>query len=332
MTTVIMKKYILKYVLPLFAVFMTVSCSDFLDNAPDGEITIEMVFNDRDRTESWLAGLYSGIPDPYTRMMQNYDAYADDYAPSPGWEPYGWDCISKIKGNWNSDSPWNGDFWMNLPMRIRQAYIFIDNVKPLPEQYPSSIRYEAEIDAVYMKAEARFLIAYYYYLMVNTYGAIPLQTWLSSFDDTAESLMIGQNPYDDVIDWIDTELQEVAGILPPSQDSKPQRYGRATSIMALAVRARMLVFAASPLVNGNDDPDYVDFKNNKGEHIFNSTYDHKKWEKATKACKELIDAAHANGHALYYEYNNDGSIDPFMSYSNMSYIEARQGNKEILFL
>ena len=61
--------------------------------------------------------------------------------------------------------------------------------------------------------------------------------------------------------------------------------------MALAIRARMLLFAASPLVNGNDDPDYAAYTNNKGEAIFNSTYDPKKWERAVNACKDLLTEA-----------------------------------------
>ena len=101
--------------------------------------------------------------------------------------------------------------------------------------------------------------------------------------------------------------------------------------MALAVRARMLLFAASPLVNGNDDPDYANFKNDKGEYIFNSTYDPSKWERAAQANKELIDFAKANGCDLYKEYNDDGTIDPFMSYSNMSFAEYPQ-NTESLFI
>lgn len=317
-----MKLNIIKYILLVLVVFSANSCSDFLDKSPDDELTMEMIFTDKTRTEDWLAGIYNGIPDPYMPMLKDYDAYADDVSPSAGWEQYGWDCIGKIKGNWNSESSWGGDFWGGLPKRIRAGYLFIENVRPLPEQLvPAS---EVEL----MKAETRFLIAYYYYLLVNTYGAIPLQTWLSNFTDSADKLMIGQNTYDEIINWIDKELTDAAKILPPYY-TESHKYGRATSVMCYAVRARMLLFAASPLVNGN--PDYVGYVNNKGEEIFNSTYDASKWERATKACKELIDLAEVNGHKLYYEYNNDGTIDPFMSYSNMSYIEFSRGNKEILF-
>ena len=307
----------------MLAVLMLPSCN-FLQNAPEGELTLDEIFNDINLTRKWLVDVYSGIPDPYKPMLQNYDAYADDLSPSIGWNQFGWDCIDKIQGQWDANTAWNGNFWGNLPVRIRSAYIFIENAKPLPEQR----LYETEVNT--MKAEARFLIAYYFYLMVNTYGAIPFQNWLADFDDTYEELLIGQTPYDQVIDWIDQELVAVSKELPPTRELAAEQ-GRATALMALAVRARMLLFAASPLVNGNDDPDYAKFTNDKGELIFNPNYDPKKWEKAAKANKELIDMAKANGCDLYKEYNDDGTLDPFMSYSNMSFVEF-PNNPEALFI
>lgn len=320
-----MKARFLKYIIAGALLTATVSSCDYLDNAPDDILTIDMVFNSKDRTEEWLAAVYNGIPDPYTPMMRNYDAYADDFSPSQDWRAFAdWDCIDKILGNWNPQSSWKGNFWGDLPTRIREAYVFIDNVKPLPSQY----LYAGEV--ANMKAEARFLIAYYYYLLVNTYGAIPLQTTLTDVDGSLDEVLIGQTPYDEVIDWIDGELQAVAKILPATY-SEDRYYGRATSVMAMAVRARMLLFAASPLVNGNTDPDYANFKNNKGQNIFNPSYDPKKWDRAVQACRELIELCDKHGYALYKEFNADGTVDPFMSYSNMSYVEFNQGNKEILF-
>jgi hypothetical protein len=309
----------------LLALLAGWSCN-YLDKAPDDELTMDMVFRDKTRTEDWLAGIYNAIPDPYWESpgLKNYDMYADDYLVNVGWQPYSWDGIGKIMGNWNSESSWGGNYWNNLPARIRAAYIFINNVRANAEQGVT----QEEVDL--MKAECQFLIAYYYYLLVNTYGAIPLQTWLSDFSTPLEELMLGQDPYDEVIEWIDTELQDAAKKL-PAYYNENRKYGRATSLMCYAVRARMLLFAASPLVNGNQRPAYVNYVNDKGETIFDSEYKPEKWERAVKACKELIDLAHDNGYGLYYEYNADGSIDPFMSYSNMSYTEFNQGNKEILF-
>ena len=313
-----MKHTIVRYTLAIIGLLSVTSCTDYLDNAPDDILTLDMVFNSKNRTEEWLAGIYDGIPDPYTPMMRNYDAYADDFSPSQDWRAFSdWDCIDKILGNWTPQSEWKGNFWSDFPVRIREAYIFLDNVKALPEQEV----YQADVDN--MKAEARFLIAYYYYLLVNTYGAIPFQTSLVDMNDPIDKILIGQTPYDQIIDWLDKEFKAVSELLPPSY-TEERKYGRATSVMALAIRARMLLFAASPLVNGNDDPDYAAYTNNKGEAIFNSTYDPKKWERAVNACKDLLTEAEGNGYALYKEYNGDGSIDPFMSYSNMCYKVTRK--------
>ena len=135
-------------------------------------------------------------------------------------------------------------------------------------------------------------------------------------------------PYDEIVDWIDNELKELSQLLPASY-SEINKYGRATSIMCLAVRARMLLYAASPLTNGN--PDYADFRDREGNNLFSTSYDASKWTRAAEACRELIEAAHANGHKLYIEYNEDGSIDPFSSYQNLFLPLNANDCPEILF-
>ncbi len=313
-----------KYIVLFGILWSLTACEDFLDKMPDDELTLEMVFNDKIRTEDWLAGVYSKIPDPYWGFARHigYDALSDDMAPSTGWEQFGWNVISKQNGNWNPSSGWDANYWLDIPRRIRSAYIFIDNVKPNVSQQLMPT------DVENMKYEARFLIAYYYWLLAEAYGPVPFQLGLTPGDASEEELMIGQTPFDEVIDWVDQELLELSELLPASYTDN-SKFGRATSIMCHAVRARMLLFAASPLVNGN--PDYADFKNNKGELLFNPTYDPQKWVYATSATKALIDAAHEAGHNLYYEYNTDGSIDPFLSYQNMLFKKVTDGNNEILF-
>lgn len=319
-------KYYLVILLHVLVVNSFTSCSDFLDKSPDDMLTIEMIFNDKVRTEDWLAGIYSNIPDPYWEISAQkigYDALGDDFVPSPGLEKFGWSVIGLQTGNWSPSTNWDPNYWVQLPKRIRSAYIFIENVKPNAAQLVT----QEEVDL--MKAEAKALIAYYVGLMMETYGAVPFNQAILSSTSSDEELMMGQKPYDELVDYIDKELAEAAAILPP-QYTESRKFGRFTSIMCLAIRARALLFAASPLVNGN--PEYKGHVNDKGIELFNSTYDPKKWERATKACKELIDAAHAAGHKLYYEYNEDGSIDPFLSYQNMIQRRPVDGNKEALFV
>jgi hypothetical protein len=313
----------LKNILLVVLLLSAGSCSDFLDKMPDDQLTLEMVFNDKVRTEDWLAGVYASVPDPYWGFTRNigYDPLSDDLNPSYRWAQFGWWVVDRQQGNWTPTNT-EPNYWDVLPKRIRSAYIFIDNVKANQAQKVT----EEEVEL--MKSEARFLIAYYYWLMTEMYGVIPFTPGLTPSDASAEELFLGQAPFDEVINWIDAELMDLSTKLPDSY-SNASKYGRATSIMCLAVRARMLLFAASPLVNGN--PDYADFVNNLGVPLYNSTYDANKWTRATNACKQLIDKAHEAGHKLYYEYNDDSSIDPFLSYQNMMFKKFSDGNKEILF-
>ena len=301
------------------------SCVDYLDKESDTELTLPMVFEDKTRTEGWLANVYSHVPDPYWGYARKlgWDILSDDMTASERWRQWDWKVIPMLLGEWTPSTDWDGNYWSRLPQLIREANIFIENVHPLPDQGISAT------EVTYMKAEMRFMIAYYYYLLSNTYGPVPFKpNYIAPTDFNLADLMEGQRPYYEVVDWVDKELKEVAEIL-PAKYTEARKYGRATSIMCLAVRARMLLFAASPLVNGN--PDYVNHKNKDGENLFSTTADKTKWAYAAQACKELIDAAEAAGHKLYTEKNDDGTIDPFMSYQNLFLTRYDEGNTEILF-
>ena len=58
-----------------------------------------------------------------------------------------------------------------------------------------------------------------------------------------------------------------------------------------------MLYAASPLVNGNSEF-YSDFKNPDGTFLINQTYDREKWKRAMDAAKEAIDLCEENGYKL----------------------------------
>ena len=313
-----------KYITIAFSSLFMCGCSDYLDNAPDDTLTMEMVFNDRTRTEDWLSGVYNRIPDNYWDLLKvwGYDSMGDDLDPSQRWYQWWGNSLNFIIGQWFTSSTWDAAIWSANPIRIRSAYLFIENAHALPDQGVS----EANIER--MKDECRFLIAYYYWQMIEAYGSVPFFDGLADVNDP--NLMRGQMPFDEMVDWIDAQLVDLSKKLPASYlNESTQFYGRATSIMCLAVRARMLLFAASPLVNGNEW--YAGFKNYDGKFRFSQTYDPAKWKRAADANRELIEAAHAAGHDLVREYNADGSIDPFMSCYNVFFLRGDQ-NPEALFI
>jgi len=320
-----MKKNIYLMLIAITLVFGSTSCSDYLDYQPDDYLTMDMVFNDKVRTEDWLAGVYSSVPSPLWGYFKDegWNIMGDDITIPFEWSQFGWNNVySYTIGNWNPSSGWNPNYWVELPKRIRSGLIFIQNVKALSGTDQTEERVEL------MKNEVRFLNAYYYSLLIEVYGPIPFKpNTIESVDAPADSLMLTQTPYDEIVDWLDEEFKDISTKLPSNREDA--EWGRATSIMALAERARMLLFAASPLYNGNSD--LKDWKNSDGVNLFKSDYDLQKWVRAANAHKELIDSAHAAGYELYKEYNDDGTIDPFMSYYDMSLKRFSGGNKEIIF-
>lgn len=302
------------------------SCSDYLDYQPDDFLTMEMIFTDKIRTEDWLASVYSSVPSPMWGYFKDhgFNIMGDDMIIPQEWQQFGWrNVYAYTTANWSPISGWNPYYWVELPKRIRTGLIFLENVRVIPEAGLT----QQYVDQ--MKNEVRFLNAYYYSLMIELYGPIPFTPGvIYPVDAPTSELMIGQTPYDEIVDWIDGELKEVSTKLPAVYPDNND-WGRVTSVMALAIRARTLLFAASPLFNGN--PDLKDWKNNEGVNLFKPNVDNQKWEKASAAHKELIVAARAAGYDLYKEYNSDGTIDPFMSYYNMSLKRFSDGNKEIIF-
>ncbi|MDR0938710.1 MAG: RagB/SusD family nutrient uptake outer membrane protein [Mediterranea sp.] len=304
---------------------MTLTSCSYLDKEPDTEIDLDMVFSNKTKVEDWLGNIYAGIPNPSKGWLNDigWEIYADDITPSRRWQQWDWGNIPKIFGEWTPNTTWGGGFWHRLPQKIRQSYIFRERIHALPSEDLS----QQEVD--YMKAETRFLAAYYWWQMTETYGPVPFKPdYITPTDFVLSDLMIGQTPFDEIVDYLDKEMLAASQQLPPVWQSV-EKYGRVTSIMCLTIRAKMLLFAASPLVNGNEW--YRGFTNSDGVELFNATYDPNKWVKAADACKLLIDQAEAAGYKLYTEYNDDGSIDPFLSVSNMWFTKFQDGNKEILF-
>jgi len=314
----------IKYIIPFF-LFLFMSCSDYLDKEADTELTMNMVFKDKTRLEGMLAYAYSGIPDPTWGYLSStgWDVFGDDWSPSERWQQWGWDVIPKITGNWNTASGWAGNYWAGLPKCIRTANILRTSIVPIDDTTID------EQEVKYIKAECRFLQAYYYSLFLHCYGVCPFQPdYIAPSDGSTEELLTGPKPYDEIVSWCENEMLEASKILPATY-SQAIKYGRVTSIVCLAARARMLLFAASPLVNGNSE--YANFTDRNGVSLLNTSYDATKWTRALDAHKLLVDKAHEAGHALYKMYNDDGTIDAFAS---TQWVHARtyaDGNKEILF-
>ncbi|MDR1381371.1 MAG: RagB/SusD family nutrient uptake outer membrane protein [Tannerella sp.] len=301
------------------------SCADFLDKQPDDMLTQEMVFTDKRRMEEWLARCYnqifsSGYSDE-TNIVRNLSDDAFISIELAQWiNPF---PISARQGNWSPLSNMGTNIWDQTYRSVRAAYIFINEARALPDQLLT------EEMVTSMKMEARFLIAYYYARLLSYYGPFPLVTELISSDTQVEDMMKSRTPLDEIVDWLDRELLELSGFFPDRLAEERIDFGRPTKGICLAFRADMLLFAASPLFNGN--PDYADMVNPDGTHLFPQAYDASKWKRAANACRDFLDVAERGVYSLYVRRHTDGEIDPFLSFQDL-FLTTGETNRELIFV
>ncbi len=160
--------------------------------------------------------------------------------------------------------------------------------------------------------EAWFLIGYYHQCLLEYYGPVILVKRFIPIDAPEEEIFVPRTPYDDCVKFIADCYDKAAGLLP--ETVVPAELGMPTKMAALSYKARLLLYAASPLVNGN--PDYVGFNNPDGTPLMNTTYDREKWKLAMDAAEAAIQLSEKTGQnggkQNYYLYTNiDSTLDEF---------------------
>lgn len=301
-----------QYIVLTLMLLSMMSCKKFLDKQPNDMLSIDQVFSIRLETERYLANVYSYIPDPLVSNGTNYTPMSDE----ADWV-FNWPHQQINTGNWSPVStPY--DIWSKYYKGIRSASTFINRVAECKE----CDELNAGITVQY-REEARVLRAYYYFLLLRQYGPVTILPDVPlPIDAPLSEIQMPRNSYDECVDFIVSELDKAEQILP----AKPLNtidYGRTTSSMAMALKARVLLYAASPQWNGNKE--YSDFKNKDGKQLINQTFSLEKWRKAAQAAKALIDKM---PDGLYKKNSADGAFDPFLSYQ---YLFLERWNKEVIW-
>jgi hypothetical protein len=184
---------------------------------------------------------------------------------------------------------------------IRDCNVFIENISD-ESKVP-----DLDIDTRNRWiAEAQFLKAYYHFVLFRAYGPIPVIDKNIPISAPLSATQVKRQPVDSVVNYIAGLLDTAAVHLPVSIVNTASELGRVTQPIALSLKAKLLVYAASPLFNGNTD--FASLKNNDGESLFNTSYSKTKWQRAADACKAAIDACTAQGIKLYTFQTPAGSV------------------------
>jgi hypothetical protein len=286
----------------------------FLNVVPDNVATIDNAFASKTEAEKYLFTCYSYLP------------YEEDPTYNPGLTASDetWIEDNEIhirstnvaqlpRGGQNTSDPitnyWDGrrDGALNSNERgsmfnaIRDCNVFIENISD-ESKVP-----DLDIDTRNRWiAEAQFLKAYYHFVLFRAYGPIPVIDKNIPISAPLSATQVKRQPVDSVVNYIAGLLDTAAVHLPVSIVNTASELGRVTQPIALSLKAKLLVYAASPLFNGNTD--FASLKNNDGESLFNTSYSKTKWQRAADACKAAIDACTAQGIKLYTFQTPAGSV------------------------
>lgn len=293
-----MKNIIVKCLSALFLGLMS-SCSDYLDLVPDNVATLDDAFETRNAAEKYLFTCFHYLPE----MMDPKTNPAILGSDECWWnlEDDQWHVSYEGKllaqGLQTPTNPlynyWDGgNGGTNLWVAINNCNTFLENIdKPYDLQTYEKIRWIAEV---------KFLKAYYHFFLFQLYGPIPIMDKNLPVSSSPEEVRVYRNTVDEVVDYICNLLDEAKQGLPLKIQQMTTDAGRPTQAMCLALKAKVLTLAASPLFNGN--PDYEGYKDNRGVNIFGDnvgTVDMKKWERAATALKNAIDTCHLAENRLY---------------------------------
>lgn len=254
-----------------FTLFLSACQSDFLEQKTLVNIYEEDVFTDSLNTLGIVNSMYNDIGFSFSSKRFSNGGYdigtndAETLKDVSQWYYF------FMKGAINPSNI-NKDPWTIPYEKIRIANLFLKNKDLIPVT-------KRTLD--YWEAQVRFLRAWFIFQQVKHYGGVPL-IGDRIFTDQ-EEINLPRNTYAECVQYIVDECDAAAPNLPIEVDFNDVTYGgRVTRGAALALKARVLLYAASPLANCNrsDDPEhYVSF----GEENI------ERWKEAYDAAKVLMD-------------------------------------------
>jgi len=295
------------------------SCNkDFLDVSKElaEERDMQKLFSNPADVRRWHINIYSGIPNtalwngPTNGLQHPWPLISDE-------------LDSRTANDWNLEpfdvSNVRFTRWSLWPL-IRQANVFLENAVEIPVTGDADFLGKEELDD--LMAQARFFRAYYHYLLLELYGPIPIMS--ESADPNSAELDFARNSVDEVVNFIYDELTAVANQLKDPDLSNQEQLAIPTKGTALAIRGRLMMYAASPLLNGGY-AEALSVTNKDGKPLFPAK-DQSKWQRALTTMQEFIDYAEAGHYELHKEYTN-GNYDPHKSIYEL----FMKYNKEIIF-
>ncbi|HEX2533379.1 MAG TPA: RagB/SusD family nutrient uptake outer membrane protein [Chitinophagaceae bacterium] len=306
-----MKQRIL-YLFIFFALGSTVvSCKkDFLDRASTTQQQDEDIFTSFVMTDQVVNNLYSRMRGVYTYLAgYNMSAATDEAKDASNWMA----SMTFNNGSWSGNNNPIGNTWRENYVAIRQANAILEGIERYntPDDVQNPGYLENRIGEVY------FLRAWYLYELMRQFGGVIIVTSTIGQDD-AEALNRPRNTYDECVAQVVADCEEALERLPFTYPSN--QTGRVTKGAALALKARVLLYSASPL--------WAEAGKTSAQANINgpaTDSDPQKWQRAAEAAKAVIDLRDASGNLVY-------ELEPNLEARQRMFINNTLTSKEVIFV
>lgn len=249
------------------------SCSKEMDYNEFVSYDEEQIFSNFDRTRAFVTNVYSYLDYDFGTYGGGMLAAASDEA------DYVWKSSNIhdfYNGSWSPSNP-KADIWNNSYAGIRAAnfYLVASQGRTFSD-FKFNLDYNEQMERYNRyQYEVRFLRAYFYFNLVRQYGAVPLVTEVLTAD---QANSVSRTSASDVFDFIISECDAIVNELPALYNTSYKETGRAGRLAVLALKARTLLYRASPLFNTSNNAEY--------------------WKEAAVASKAVIDSCAFYGKTM----------------------------------
>ena len=266
-------------ILSLILVLLLPACeSDLLDKTPLDSYSDVTVWSDPALASAYLSYCYHYLNYGLRAVMLGSVADEMPVGRGSSSQPYNLGTISPDNLGGAQGNPffthlsWSTGNWQN----VQRINIFLDNIDLIKDNYPASEQAAVKAKTDVLKGEGLFLRAFVYHNFCRLYGGVPIMKTANKLGDDFGSL--ARATFEETVNFIAKDCDDAAALLPLKAD---QVMGRATKEAALALKSRILLFAASDLTaDGSAVSEIVGYKTSNRTAL---------WTTAKNAAKAVID-------------------------------------------
>ena len=306
------------------------ACTDSYESLPVEDFSVDYVFSKTDslgtQAQNFLNSMYDLLRNGHNGVGGDYlDAASDDAISIKQNDP---DVYQLAVGRYTAANRISSNMgWSEYYAGIRKANIIVNNIDVVPFN-TTFINFNGEVKPLNktIKAEARFLRTFFYFELVKRYGGVPLLG--DNVYKLGDNMELPRNSFKECIDYMVSELDDIKYDLRSVSMPDANVWAHAATIeAAMALKCRILLYAASPLFNGK--PVSVETENQK-ELVGYTDYDVNRWKVAADAAKYFMDTFGLGGRDSIKLATSPLAIfqNFFSKTTNPEMIFFRQGGKD----